>query len=198
MAHTLPDLPYAKDALAPAISAETLEFHHGKHHAAYVKNLNGLLEGTSFANVPLTELIARMEEVPADKRRGVFNNACQHYNHSFYWTSLRPGGGGAPSGALGKAIQAAYGDLDAFKAAFVKECLTHFGSGWGWLVKDGAGVKIVSTHDADTPLAHGQTPLLTCDVWEHAYYIDYRNNRGAYLESFWKLVDWDFAARNFG
>lgn len=197
MAHELPQLPYATDSLAPAISPETFEYHYGKHHAAYVKKLNAALEGNPLAGASLEELIARIDEIPAAKRQGTFNNAAQHFNHSFYWKSMRPGGSDGPSPALAKAIEAKFGDMDSFKTAFLNECATHFGSGWGWLIKSGDGVDVVSTHDADTPIAHGQTPLLTCDVWEHAYYIDYRNNRGGYLENFWGLVDWDFASANF-
>lgn len=198
MAHTHPELPYSSDALAPSISAETLSFHHGKHHAGYVKKLNAALDGTPAADLSLEELIRNIDQIPADKRGGVFNNAAQHFNHSFYWKSMSPSGGGAPSGSLGAAIDAAFGSFDAFRDAFTKAASTHFGSGWAWLVKRADGsLAVTSTHDADTPLAHGETPLLTCDVWEHAYYIDYRNNRGGYVEGWWKLVNWDFAQANY-
>lgn len=196
MAHTLPDLPYAQDALAPHISKETLEYHHGKHHAGYVKKLNAALEGSGMENTPLEELI---REIAGNKdKQGLFNNAAQHFNHSFYWNSLSPNGGGEPSGDLAKAINDTFGGFDKFKEAFTTEAGTHFGSGWGWLVKDGDALKVVSTHDADTPVAHGQTPILTVDVWEHAYYIDYRNARPDYLAAWWNLVNWEFAAKNFG
>lgn len=198
MAFTLPDLPYAKDALAPHISSETLDYHHGKHHNTYVTNLNNLVEGTPMADWSLEDLITKAGEAPADKRAGLFNNAAQHFNHSFYWKSLRPAGGSGPDGALAGAIDSAFGSIDAFKEQFTKTAVTHFGSGWAWLVKDAAGsLAIVGTHDAGCPITDGVTPLLTCDVWEHAYYIDYRNARPAYLENYWALANWDFAAGNF-
>jgi len=198
MAHELPDLPWSKDALSPHISAETLEFHHGKHHATYVKNLNNLVGDTPLADVPVEEVIRRIDEVDASQRTGVFNNAAQHFNHSFYWKGLRPEGGDGPTGSLKEAIDSTFGSHDEFVQLFTKESTTHFGSGWGWLVKESdGGIKVVSTHDAGTPLTEGQTPLLTCDVWEHAYYIDYRNARPKYLESFWKLVNWEFVQANF-
>ena len=199
MAHTLPELPYAADALAPHISAETLSFHHGKHHAGYIAKLNAAIEGTPFAKWSLADLISRAAELPAGKRAGVFNCAAQHFNHSFYWTCLSPNGGGRPTGALAAAIDAAFGSFDTFHDAFTQASASHFGSGWAWLVKNADGsLAVTSTHDADSPLAHGQTPLLTCDVWEHAYYIDHRNNRGAYIQGFWQLVDWDFVAAQLG
>ena len=198
MAHKLPELPYAKNALEPAISEKTLGFHHGKHHAGYVTKLNAAVEGTKFENMPLVELLRSMDKVPADKKGAIFNNGAQHFNHSFYWKSMNPHGGGAPQGPLAKALQAAFGGVDGFKNAFVNAAATHFGSGWAWLVKksDG-GVAVVGTHDADTPLAHDQKPLLTCDVWEHAYYLDYQNRRPDYLEAFWGLVNWEFVGANF-
>ena len=191
MAHTLPDLPYASDALEPHISARTLSFHHGKHHAGYVKKLNAAIEGTPDADKSLEDLVR-------SSVGGVFNNAAQHYNHSFYWQSLSPNGGGAPTGELAAAINSTFGSFDAFKEAFTKEAGTHFGSGWAWLVKDADGkLGVISTHDAGCPLAEGLTPLLTCDVWEHAYYLDYQNARPSYLEHYWELVNWDFAAKNY-
>jgi len=194
MAHEHPALPYAGDALAPHISAETLSYHHGKHHAGYVKKLNAAVEGTPYAGMSLVDTIRKAAK---DGDQGVFNNAAQHFNHSFYWTSVSPRGGGEPTGAVAAAITASFGSFAAFKEAFTKAAGTHFGSGWAWLVKDAGGaLKVVGTHDADTPVAHGQTPLLTCDVWEHAYYIDYRNARPDYIASFWKLVNWDFVAEN--
>ncbi|KAA3627731.1 MAG: superoxide dismutase [Proteobacteria bacterium] len=191
MEHTLPPLPYEKNALEPHISAETLDFHHGKHHNTYVVNLNNLIKDTEFANATLEEIIRK---APAG---GLFNNAAQVWNHTFYWNSLSPNGGGAPSGALATGIDKAFGSLDAFKEAFTKAAVTQFGSGWAWLVKNAnGGLEIVQTGNAGNPMTNGQTPLLTCDVWEHAYYIDYRNARPKYVEAFWNLVNWDFAASN--
>ncbi len=191
MAIDLPALPYAKDALAPHISEETLEFHYGKHHQTYVTNLNNLIGGTSFEDASLESIVMRSEG-------GMFNNAAQIWNHTFYWNSLSPKGGGQPSGDLAAAINASFGSFDDFKAAFTKCAVTTFGSGWAWLVKNSDGsLELVSTSNAGCPLTSGQTPLLTCDVWEHAYYIDYRNARPKYLEAFWALVNWDFASKNF-
>lgn len=191
MAIELPALPYAKDALAPHISEETLEFHYGKHHQTYVTNLNNLIAGTSFEDASLESIVARSEG-------GMFNNAAQIWNHTFYWNSLSPNGGGAPSAALAEAINSTFGSFDAFKEAFTKCAVTTFGSGWAWLVQNADGsLELVSTSNAGCPLTTGQTPLLTCDVWEHAYYIDYRNARPKYLEAFWALVNWEFAAANF-
>lgn len=192
MTHELPPLPYAIDALAPHISAETLEFHHGKHHKTYVDNLNKLIPGTEFENMSLEDIVRKSSG-------GIFNNAAQIWNHTFYWNCLAPQGGGTPSGALASAIDKAFGSFDGFKEKFSQTAITTFGSGWGWLVKNTAGgLELVSTSNAGCPLTAGQTPLLTCDVWEHAYYIDYRNARPKYVESFWNLVNWDFVARNFG
>lgn len=191
MAIELPALPYAKDALAPHISEETLEFHYGKHHQTYVTNLNNLIAGTSFEDASLVSIVTCSEG-------GMFNNAAQIWNHTFYWNSLSPNGGGAPSGALADAINTKFGSFDEFKAEFTKCAVTTFGSGWAWLVKNADGsIELVSTSNAATPLTGSQTPLLTCDVWEHAYYIDYRNARPKYLEAFWALVNWDFASANF-
>ncbi len=193
MSHTLPDLPYAIDALEPHISKETLEFHHGKHHQTYVTNLNNMLAGTDMEGKSL-------EDVVASSEGGVFNNAAQIWNHTFYWNSLSPNGGGAPTGALGEAINTAFGSYDAFKEKFSASAAGNFGSGWTWLVKnDDGSVEIVNTSNAGCALNNaGQTPLITCDVWEHAYYIDYRNARPKYVEAFWNLVNWDFAAANYG
>ena len=191
MAFELPKLPYAMDALAPHISAETLEFHHGKHHATYVKNLNDLVKGGKFENAQLEQIIK--EAGPG----GLFNNAAQHFNHSFYWTSMKPRGGGEPSGKVADAIKKAFGDFAAFKKKFSETATTHFGSGWAWLVQKADGsLEVFATHDGDNPVAHGSKPLMTCDVWEHAYYIDYRNARARYVEAWWNLVTWDFAAAN--
>lgn len=192
MAFELPALPYAQDALEPHISAETLEYHHGKHHATYVTKLNGLVPGTEFEGKSLEDIIKT-------STGGVFNNAAQIWNHTFYWNCLSPNGGGAPTGALADAINAKWGSFDKFQAALDDKAVNNFGSSWTWLVKlaDGS-LDIVNTSNAGTPITEaGVTPLLTVDLWEHAYYIDYRNARPKYLEAFWKLVNWDFAAKNF-
>jgi Fe-Mn family superoxide dismutase len=191
MEHTLPPLQYAMDALAPHISKETLEYHYGKHHQTYVTNLNNLIKGTEFENASLEDIIKKSSG-------GVFNNAAQVWNHTFYWNGMTPASSGTPSGALADAISAKWGSFDKFKEEFGKSCAGNFGSGWTWLVKkaDG-GVDIVNTSNAATPLTGADKPLLTCDVWEHAYYIDYRNARPKYVETFWKLVNWDFVAQNF-
>ena len=192
MAHTLPPLPYPMDALAPRISKETLEYHYGKHHQTYVTNLNNLIAGTEFESAPLEEIIKKSSG-------GIFNNAAQVWNHTFYWNSLSPNGGGEPGGKLLDGIKAKWGSVDAFKEAFNKSAAGNFGSGWTWLVKKADGtLDIVNTSNAATPLTTADIPLLTCDVWEHAYYIDYRNARPKYLENFWALVNWEFAAKNLG
>lgn len=191
MAFELPTLPYAKDALAPHISEETLEYHYGKHHQAYVTNLNNLIPGTEFEGLSLEEIIVKSSG-------GIFNNAAQVWNHTFYWNCLTPNGGGQPTGALADAINAAFGSFEKFKEELTKCAVTTFGSGWAWLVKNADGsLAIVSTSNAGCPLTAGQTPLMTCDVWEHAYYIDYRNARPSYVDHFWSLVNWDFVAKNF-
>lgn len=192
MAHTLSALPYAMDALAPIISKETLEFHYGKHHQAYVTNLNNLIPGTEFES-------ASLEEIVKKSSGGIFNNAAQVWNHTFYWNSMAPNAGGEPTGKLADAIKAKWGSVAAFKEAFNKSAAGNFGSGWTWLVKKADGsLDIVNTSNAATPLTTTDVALLTCDVWEHAYYIDYRNARPKYLESFWSLVNWSFAAKNLG
>jgi len=193
MQHTLPALPYAPDALAPHLSKETFEYHHGKHHQAYVTNLNNLVKGTEFENAGLEDIIRKSQG-------GVFNNAAQVWNHTFFWHCMKPGGGGKPSGALAAAIDAKWGSLDAFKEAFTKSAVGNFGSGWTWLVKKADGsLDIVNTSNAGTPLTGSDKPLLTIDVWEHAYYVDYRNARPKFVETFLSsLVNWDFAAKNFG
>ncbi len=184
MEHTLPPLPYPKEALAPNISAETLEYHYGKHHAAYVANLNTLIKGTEFENMSLEDIVKKSSG-------GIFNNAAQTWNHTFYWNSLSPNGGGEPSGPLADAINKSFGSFAAFKEKFTNTAVTTFGSGWAWLVKGPDGTLTVeSTSNAMTPLKDGRQALLTCDVWEHAYYIDYRNARPAYVDAFWKIVDW--------
>jgi len=191
MAFELPELPYAKDALAPHISAETLEYHYGKHHQTYVTNLNNLVPGTEFEGLSLEEIVKKSSG-------GIFNNAAQVWNHTFYWHSLSPNGGGAPSGALAEAIEKTFGSFEKFKEELTKTAVTTFGSGWAWLVKNADGsLALVSTSNAGCPLTSGQTPILTVDVWEHAYYIDYRNLRPKYLEAFWALVNWEFASANF-
>jgi len=191
MEHTLPELPYAMDALAPHLSKETLEYHYGKHHQAYVTNLNNLIKGTGFENDTLEGIIKKSSG-------GIFNNAAQVWNHTFYWNGMKPNGGGDPKGALADAIKKKWGSVDEFKKAFVTSCVGNFGSGWTWLVKklDGS-LEIVNTSNAATPLSGSDRPLLTCDVWEHAYYVDYRNLRAKYVESFWGLVNWDFVENNY-
>lgn len=193
MKHTLPPLPYAMDALAPSISQETLEFHYGKHHKAYVDKLNELQEGTEFAELALEDIIKKANGP-------IYNNAAQIWNHTFFWNCMKPAGGAAPSGALAKAIDAKWGSYAAFKEAFAKSAVGNFGSGWTWLVKKTDGsVDIVNMGAAGTPLTTGDKALLTLDVWEHAYYIDYRNARPKFIEAFLNsLVNWDFAAKNFG
>jgi Fe-Mn family superoxide dismutase len=191
MEHKLPTLPYAMDALQPHISKETLEFHYGKHHQAYVTNLNNLIKGTEFENASLEEIIKKASG-------GTFNNAAQVWNHTFYWNCLSPKGGAAPKGALDAAISKKWGSFDAFKDAFSKSAVGNFGSGWTWLVRKPDGsVDIANTSNAATPLTGIDKPIMTCDVWEHAYYIDYRNARPKYVEAFWNLVNWDFAVKNF-
>ena len=191
MAFELPALPYAKNRLVPHISEETLEFHYGKHHQTYVTNLNNLIPGTEYEGLTLEEIIVRSSGP-------IFNNSAQVWNHTFYWNSLTPNGGGEPTGSLAGAINTTFGSFVKFKEEFTKCAVTTFGSGWAWLVKNADGsLALVSTSNAGCPLTTGQTPLLTCDVWEHAYYIDYRNARPAYLEAFWALVNWDFAEANY-
>ncbi|SEK24795.1 superoxide dismutase [Halomonas daqiaonensis] len=191
MAFELPALPYEKNALEPHISAETLEYHYGKHHQTYVNKLNELTDGSDEANKSLEEIIT-------SSSGGLFNQAAQVWNHTFYWHCLAPNGGGEPNGALAEAINAKFGSFDTFKETFNAQAAGNFGSGWTWLIKtDDGGVDIVNTSNADTPIAHGQTPLLTIDVWEHAYYIDYRNARPKYLENVWNVLNWDFVAQNF-
>jgi Fe-Mn family superoxide dismutase len=191
MEHTLPALPYALDALVPHISKETLEFHYGKHHQTYVTNLNNLIKGTEFESLGLEDIVRKSSG-------GLFNNAAQIWNHTFYWNSLSPKGGGQPSGALAAAISAKWGSFEAFKEAFNKSAVGNFGSSWTWLVKKADGtLDIVNTSNAATPITGTDKPLLTCDLWEHAYYIDYRNRRPDYLAGWWSLVSWDFAAKQF-
>jgi Fe-Mn family superoxide dismutase len=192
MAHTLPALPYAKNALVPHISEETFEYHYGKHHQTYVTNLNNLVPGTEFENATLEEIIKKASG-------GIYNNAAQVWNHTFFWNSLKPAGGGTPSGKLADAINAKWGSFDAFKEAFTKSAVGNFGSGWTWLVKKADGsLDILNTGAAGNPLTTGDKAILTIDVWEHAYYIDYRNARPKFVEAYLSnLVNWEFAAANF-
>jgi Fe-Mn family superoxide dismutase len=192
MAIELPPLPWAQDALAPHISAETISFHYGKHHQAYVTNLNKLIEGTPNAQKSLEEIVKSSEG-------GVFNNAAQVWNHTFYWNSMKPGGGGKPSGKLGDAINAAFGSYDALRKELSEAAATQFGSGWAWLVQDGGKLAVRKTPNAETPLTTSAKPLLTIDVWEHAYYVDFRNLRPKYIETYFDhLVNWEFASKNLG
>ena len=191
MAFVLPELPYAKDALAPHISAETLDFHHGKHHQTYITNLNKFVEADpSLQGKSLEELIL-------STKGGVFNNAAQIWNHTFYWHCLSPNGGGAPTGQIGALITETWGSFDTFREKFSAAAVGQFGSGWAWLVQgDDGKLEIVGGGAAENPMTHGKRPILTCDVWEHAYYIDYRNARAKYVEAWWNLVNWDFANKN--
>ncbi|MCC5792785.1 MAG: superoxide dismutase [Fe] [Legionellaceae bacterium] len=190
MSFSLPKLPYAMDALAPHISKETLEYHYGKHHNTYVTNLNQLIADTDYADMSLEEIIQTSSG-------GLFNNAAQVWNHSFYWQCLSPNGGGAPQGALAEALDKAFGSFAKFKESFTQTAIRTFGSGWAWLVQDDTGaLSIISTSNAELPMTQNLQALMTCDVWEHAYYIDYRNARPDYLKAFWELVNWDFVASN--
>lgn len=190
MEHKLPELPFEMNALEPYISAETLEYHHGKHHGAYVANLNSLIQGTEFADMAL-------EDIVRTSSGGIFNNAAQVWNHTFYWNCLKSEGGGEPTGASAEAIKSAFGSVEDFRKAFTRKAVTLFGSGWAWLVKTKEGsLAIEAKSNSENPMTSGHKPLLTCDVWEHAYYIDYRNARPKYVEAFWKLVNWDFVAKN--
>ena len=190
MEHALPALPYAMDALAPHISKETFEFHYGKHHQAYVTNLNNLIKGTEFAD-------AKLEDIVKKAAGGIFNNAAQVWNHTFYWHSLKPNGGGKPSGQLAQMIDQAFGNYDEFRKQLSATSVSQFGSGWGWLIVDGGALKVVKTPNAEVPFTKGQKPLLTIDVWEHAYYLDHQNKRAAYVDAVIdKLLNWDFAAAN--
>lgn len=190
MTFTLPELPYKKDALLPHMSVETLEFHYGKHHNAYVVNLNNLIKDSTHQNKSLQEIIRSSEGA-------VFNNAAQIWNHTFFWHSLSPNGGGAPKGEVLQMINASWGDFETFKSEFTKSAISNFGAGWTWLVKNKEGkLAIVNTSNAQTPLTTDLIPILTVDIWEHAYYIDYRNERPKFINAFWALVNWDFANKN--
>ena len=190
--HKLPDLPYAHDALEPTIDARTMEIHHGKHHALYVSNLNAALDGQDgLAGLGIENLMRQIDSVPESVRMAVRNNGGGHANHTMFWSSMSPDGGGAPGGALGGAIDASFGGYDSFKEEFQKAGMTRFGSGWAWLVAtDGGGLAIQSTPNQDTPLMEGKNPILGVDVWEHAYYLNYQNRRADYLAAFWDVVDW--------
>ncbi len=193
MKHELPDLPYPKDALEPHISAETLEYHWGKHHRKYVDTLNELIGGTEFADAELDEIVGNAGNGP------IFNNAAQAWNHDFYWKCLSPDGGGPPGGAVAKAIESSFGSFEKCRDEFSDAAKSVFGSGWAWLINTGNGVISIQTMpNAETPLMHGRIALLTCDMWEHAYYLDYRNDKGGYLDAFWKLVNWDFVNKRLG
>jgi Fe-Mn family superoxide dismutase len=195
MPFELQPLPYAKDALAPHMSAETIEFHHGKHHKAYVDNLNKMIADTPMAGMPLEEIIKTAAKDAA--KAGIFNNAAQVWNHSFFWHCMKPGGGGKPNGAVSRKIASDLGGYDKFVAAFKDAAATQFGSGWAWLVLDGGKLAVMKTPNADTPMVHGKQALLTLDVWEHAYYIDHRNARPKFIETFLdKLINWDFVNAN--
>ena len=192
MKHELPPLPYAMDALAPHISRETLEYHYGKHHQGYVNKLNAGIKGTEFENDSLEDIVKKATG-------GLFNNAAQAWNHTFYWNSMSPNGGGKPGGKLAEAIDSAFGSFDKFREEFSAKAAGLFGSGWAWLIKkDDGSLAIMNGQNAETPLRTGETAILTCDVWEHAYYIDYRNARPKYIEAFWELVNWEFAGKQFG
>ncbi len=191
MEHKLPPLPYSLNALEPYISKETLEFHYGKHHQAYVTNLNNQIKNTEFENETLENIVKKSSG-------GIFNNAAQVWNHTFFWQCMKPNGGGVPTGALADAINAKWQSFDRFKEAFTKNCVGNFGSGWTWLVRKADGsLDIVNTSNASTPLTGSDKPLMTCDVWEHAYYIDYRNARAKFIEAFWNVVNWDFVSSNY-
>jgi Fe-Mn family superoxide dismutase len=198
MAFELPDLPYAYDALEPHIDAETMRIHHDLHHKAYVDNANNALDGTDWADKPVEEVLKNLNEIPEEKRQAVRNNAGGHYNHSLFWRIMGPNGGGEPSGELAEAIESKFGGLDALRSQVNDAGVKRFGSGWTWLVWDGAGLAVESTPNQDSPLMEGRTPILGIDVWEHAYYLKYQNKRPAYLEAWWNVVDWDAVSQRFG
>jgi Fe-Mn family superoxide dismutase len=197
MPQSLPPLPYAHDALEPTIDAKTMEIHHGKHHQAYVDNLNKALEGTPWADKPVEDVIQNLDAIPEDTRAAVRNNGGGHANHSLFWTIMQPNGGGDPSGDLEAAINETFGDADALRAAMNDAGVKRFGSGWTWLVRDGGSLAVMSTPNQDSPLMEGKTPLLGIDVWEHAYYLKYQNRRPDYLAAWWDVVNWDEVGRRF-
>jgi Fe-Mn family superoxide dismutase len=198
MAFSVPDLPYAYDALEPTIDEQTMHLHHDKHHQAYVDKANAALEGTEWADKDVEEVLQNLDALPADKQGAVRNNGGGHYNHSLFWEMMSPDGGGEPSGALADAINSAFGSFDAFKDQLKEAGITQFGSGWAWLVKNSDGsVAVTKTANQDSPISSGQTPLLGVDVWEHAYYLKYQNKRPEYLDAFWNVVNWDYVAERF-
>ncbi|HWV87023.1 MAG TPA: superoxide dismutase [Capillimicrobium sp.] len=197
MAYSVPDLPYAYDALEPHIDEQTMRLHHDKHHQAYVDKVNAALEGTEHADKPIEDVIRNLDAIPEDKRTAVRNNGGGHYNHSLFWEHMSPNGGGAPSGDLAAAIDEAFGSFDAFKEQFEAAGANQFGSGWAWLVLDGGKLAVTSTANQDNPLSQGKTPLLGNDVWEHAYYLKYQNRRPEYLKAWWNVVAWDKVAERF-
>ncbi|GIW73531.1 MAG: superoxide dismutase [Mn] [Phycisphaerales bacterium] len=199
MAYTLPDLPYPTNALEPHIDARTMEIHHGKHHQGYVNNLNKALEGHPLASRPVEEVLRNINDVPQDKRQAVINNGGGHANHSLFWQIMSPDGGGQPSGDLAKAIEADLGGFEAFKERFTAAATGRFGSGWAWLIVDGGGrLQVTSTANQDSPLLDGHTPILGCDVWEHAYYLHYQNRRPDYVNAWWNVVNWPKVAELYG
>jgi len=197
MAYSVPDLPYDYAALEPHIDEQTMRIHHDKHHQAYVDNANKALDGTEWADRPVEDVLAALDQVPEDKRTAVRNNAGGHANHSLFWTIMGPGGGGAPSGDLAAAIDSAFGGFDSFKETVTQNGVTRFGSGWSWLVWNGSGLEAYSTANQDSPLMEGHTPLLGIDVWEHAYYLNYQNRRPDYLAAWWNVVDWEEVGRRY-
>jgi superoxide dismutase, Fe-Mn family len=197
MAYSLPDLGFVHDALEPHIDTATMQIHHGKHHQAYVNNVNAALEDVDLGDTSIEALLADLSVVPADKKQAVINNGGGHANHSLFWQVLAPGGANAPSGDLAAAIDSTFGGLDAFKEEFQKAGATRFGSGWAWLCVDNGNLCVCSTANQDSPLMEGKTPILGCDVWEHAYYLNYQNRRPDYLAAFWSVVNWDVVATNF-
>jgi superoxide dismutase, Fe-Mn family len=197
MAYSVPDLPYDYNALEPHIDEETMRVHHDKHHQAYVDKANAALEGTEFADTDVAEVLQNLSSLPGDKKAAVRNNGGGHYNHSLFWQMMSPDGGGEPEGDLAGAIDDAFGGFDDFKSQFKDAGVNQFGSGWSWLVHDGSGLAVVSTANQDSPISDGQTPLLGCDVWEHAYYLKYQNRRPDYIDAWWNVVNWDFVAQRF-
>jgi superoxide dismutase, Fe-Mn family len=197
MPYEVPPLPYAYDALEPHIDKATMEFHHDKHHQAYVDKANGALQGTEWDGKPIEEVLKSLDSLPADKQKVVRNNGGGHYNHSLFWESMSPDGGGSPSGALADAINSAFGSFDDFKAKMKDTGVNQFGSGWSWLVWDGSGLAVVGSANQDNPISNGQTPLLGVDVWEHAYYLKYQNRRPDYIDAWWNTVNWDKVAERY-
>ena len=197
MAYSVPDLPYDYNALEPHIDEATMRVHHDKHHQAYVDKVNAALEGTEWADKPIEEVIQSLSDIPSDKQNAVRNNGGGHYNHSLFWQWMSPDGGGEPDGALGAAIEAAFGSFADFQAKLKDAGVNRFGSGWSWLVHDGSGLAVVSTPNQDSPISSGQMPLLGVDVWEHAYYLKYQNKRPDYIDAWWNVVDWATVAERF-